>query len=215
MDFSWKARFLRAFKEVTLKRNIFALLMLFVVINIAGYLLVNFYYSYVQTGPMPFTQKAFTAVYKWRNTPDLWQVSSNGQGQTRSEYISGNNQNNVTINDFNTGKSYQFNPDTKSGFWSGMKDGTNVALSDEEWIKANQKDLLIMFGGEKIIDGHKCRGWLQKTPDGKTLELWFGDDTGCVVYSAYKPFWEQHLVKYGPEPLAKQMFEIPNYCKAL
>lgn len=170
------------------------------------------------TGPVPFTKKAYTATYRWQDDTgrdETWVISADGKGLVRTEIVKGTGTGmRLSIADYLKGKVYHLDPETKKGFWVGLK-STNTFLHDEEWL---QVAVPVTSNGEKEIDGHRCRGWTWTISTGAT-ELWFGMDTGCLVFGANRDnpsnprhaWWTENLVQYSPDPMPAPAFDMSDY----
>jgi hypothetical protein len=141
-------------------------------------------------------------------------ISSDGLGHVRNEITEGHPNNTIMILDYLAGKTYSLFPSGKTGIWVGLKN-TNAFLGDEQLLKATEPvdDL-----GEKVIDGHKCRGYKWTIATGY-VDLWFGADTGCLVYGESKDFpstgrnayWTQRLEKFSDKAMPVEAFRIDGY----
>jgi hypothetical protein len=171
-------------------------------------------------GPLPFSKKAYTATYERESFSGVmhqqtsFTMSADGKGLSRFEEADNKGLNTILISDYTTGKAYALYPSTRTGLWYGLRN-TGGYLGNEEWLKSKSEATSL---GEKEIDGHPCRGWKYSIVTSNT-ELWFGKDTGCLVYAENKDvpankrgaWWKERLKTYSDKPMPPEAFSLTGY----
>jgi len=143
---------------------------------------------------MPQAFEAVSENSKSGGTTHIW---SDGKGHTRAETtVRGVKY--ASITDFKNKISYSINEATKTVTKVPLL-GTPGEDPSAHWVAC----------GEKIIDGHHCKG-RRGTRGGAVMEVWTGDDTDCTVLATSDGTPVHKLKSWKKANPAASMFEVPQ-----
>jgi hypothetical protein len=86
-------------------------------------------------------------------------------------------------------------------------------LLDEELFEASAFSVGFESLGEKVVDSHRCRGWL-KEEQRERIERWFDIDTRCLIYAKtidHRGETVETLKSYTSDCLPASEFQIPDH----
>lgn len=157
-------------------------------------------------------RQAYQAEYELNSAglKSIHKLAFDGKGHGRSEMISADGRQSISIIDYSKRQMQILVPMMKTVMTIPLKDEDLINMgSISEKMIASSRPL-----GVKAIDGHPCTGTFYKLEGGTEEELWTGNDIGGVrVYSkVITPgvgVSESHLKKFIPNAPTQAAFSIP------